>query len=605
MNINFQYKEFNQDNLSIWIFQQLSAFFASGATTYDIEFDFSGKTFSNEISFLELFSTESKGYEWACLYSNYFSKITDVLHGIKVENEKTDKKPIYRLSFNFDKATFDSYPNFDSLRCHKLSFLNTIFKKGARFRHIDANDVLFQPRELSADATFYHRERADIKNGILRGNYIGRIGTFKFRHPLEGNGRTFFVGVVFDKKAEFTDAILDNVVFSYIEKESMSKCFFANSFLENAEFYNCEFPLRPNIASVLDREGWYKNNIKVILQILVLSFVLLFTIYKTLDYTFVFLAMPLAVVAYLILFGFIANIVFMPSMFFIQKILNNVPWFYDIKINCHIATADDDIITFSKNSNAILNSKSVREIYRQLKINFQKHGDYQKAGDFYYSQRYCEIISFGEHYDNQLIQFSLVSMQHWVNGFGERWLRAVFWFWLVLFGFTIFAYTPNKDFISTKSTPEYFLHAYTDADGSDENHTCKIYFDRCGITNDLNKSADFMLVAKTSFDDENVKYKNIGNDFVNEQNQTKRIFAYDNRFDYQYSEQYIPMLKDNDLGVRIAHSLSKMIAPFISEEKKWFQDRSKKAYYLGFLEAILLWFFFGAFVFALKNRIRR
>ena len=60
-----------------------------------------------------------------------------------------------------------------------------------------------------------------------------------------------------------------------------------------------------------------------------------------------------------------------------------------------------------------------------------------------------------------------------------------------------------------------------------------------------------------------------------------------------------------EFEVKFAHSLSKMIAPFISEEKKWFQDRSSKAYYIGFLETILLWIFFLAFVFAVKNRIRR
>lgn len=154
MKISFEYNEFKQDSLSVWIFQKLDTFFENGGAEYDIEFDFSGKTFSHEINFTELFSIESNGYKWAYSTSKHFSSIADVLIGVKVDNDKTDEKPIYRLSFIFDKSTFYNYSNFKNLRCHKLSFDDTVFEKGVHFGHIDADEIIFKPRKLGADATF-------------------------------------------------------------------------------------------------------------------------------------------------------------------------------------------------------------------------------------------------------------------------------------------------------------------------------------------------------------------------------------------------------------------------------------------------------------------
>ncbi len=513
-----------------------------------------------------------------------------------------------KLSISFDRAIFENYPNFDNVQCHKLSFSNTVFKKGARFRHIDVDDVLFEPRELSADATFFHREKADIDTGVLRGKEIGKIGRFKYRHQLEGDGTTFLIGMRFTERAEFTDCVLDKVQFSFIDEGSMSKCFFANSMIEDTKFYNCSFPLKPNLPSVLDKRMWFGSPLWFVIKFvaIVLLVYLDDEILKIFDVNnvVIFLFFCFAFIFLMPLFFGLFNLIFMLVMFFMQKIVSSVTS-NDMKVNHHVATGDDDKIPSLVHDIAILNSKTVREVYRQLKVNFEQHGDYQTAGDFYYSQRYCEMIGFSDAHGKQLSQISLISLQHWINGFGERWFRALIWFLVTLLGFAFFVYEPNKDFISTKSTPEYFLHANINDDKGDKNHTCKIYFDRCSVTNDLNKSADFMLIAKTSFDDDNVTFNAFGKDFVYEPNSTvKKIFAYDNRFDYQYSEQYIPMLKNND-GVLVAHSLSKMIAPFVSEEKKWFQDRSERAYYLGFLETILLWIFFLAFVFAVKNRIRR
>ena len=499
----------------------------------------------------------------------------------------------FKLTLSFSNTVFKAYASFKNLRCHKLSFDDTVFEKGVNFGHIDADEIIFKPRKLGAGATFYHRKKVDSEEDALRGEYKGRIGALEFRHALEGDGKTFFVGAIFEKKAEFMNAVLDKVVFSHIEEDSMSKCFFANSFIENTEFYNCIFPLKPNIGSVLDKHYWYKSNLMLFVQMFFapIGLVAMITMGKNDDFALIF--------SWLIAFGLfvwvgVLNLTFMPLMYFLEKITNFI--FKGSKLNNHMATADDyKILAADDIHTAKLNSATVREVYRQLKVNFERHGDYQMAGEFYYSQRYCEIIGFGGIFSKQFLQTILMHILHWLNGFGERWLRAIVWFWLILLGFS-FLYHANEDFISTKSTPEYFLNAYLDtyykSPVPTDNTIAALRFDggsTAKYSDELEKKHFMLLSSVKNRKDE----------------QNKTIFAYDNRFDYYYAEQYIPVLNGNKLSLYIAHSLSKMIAPFVSEEKKWFQDRSERAYYLGFLETILLWIFFLAFVFAVKNRIRR
>lgn len=584
------------DNISLDIRQVLRDYFASKTSDNDVlALSFDNEKFTQEINFKELLFEVCNSNE----YEYGFKDFADYLNG------KNDK---FKLVMSFDKAIFDIYPNFDGLRCHKLSFNNTVFEKGARFRHIDVDEVLFEPRRLDADATFFHRKKADIDAGILRGKEIGKIGRFKYRHQLEGDGTTFLIGMRFTERAEFTDCVLDKVQFSYLDENSLSKCYFANSIIGKARFYNCTFHFSPNFITAF---RFIENKQKVLAYsalfatpIVIIG--LLFFVGSMIEVIFyIFLIMlPFMVV----LGGSIFNTsYFMPLMKLLEKIIDSI---LELQINRHITTADDSIATqnISPEQNKI-NRETVREIYRQLKISYSESGDYQKAGEFYYSQRYWETVGDGKgFYGFFSSQQLLMDIHHWVNGFGERWLRAFVWFLLTIFGFAFFAYTPNEDFISTKSTPEYFLNAYNDGD---KNKTSKIAFNtdkKTGKIENVN-SSHFMEIATTNYKDSSVEYiKDKNKSIVAKQTKdiNKTFYAFDNRFDFYYTSQFIPVLKtENNFDLELTHSLSKMIAPFISEEKKWFQDRSQNAYYLGFLETILLWIFFLAFVFAVKNRIRR
>ncbi|MDD2830355.1 MAG: hypothetical protein PHW18_12340 [Sulfuricurvum sp.] len=574
-----QHKFHNHNDLRRKIFSNILNNIDGIKKAREINFDFSKCIFDFDIIFIELFDQNS--LEYRTLYKEYdnFSLIKDVLHAIAVEDSNEKNQPVYDLIFIFNNAIFNGYPKFDFLRCSKLYFGNTIFKKGALFRHLEAKYVLYEPRLLDADVTFYHRKKADIEAGILRGDTLGKIEEFHYRHALEGNGSTFFIGVSFTKEAHFTDAVLDNVQFSHLDVSTLSKCYFANSMLEETKFYNCHFPYHKNAWTIFDKDGWDKQPFFIFL----LSGLLLCVL---------FLYAPfLAIAGAAVLNAF----VFMPLMSLISKISF-------LNVNKHMAIADDIKLSNSQQSfNAEDNYHVIREIYRQLRVNFEKHGDYQTAGEFYYSQRYTELLTFGSRFYPSFWQWNLLGIHHIVNGFGERWVRAFVWFfstWIVF----AFLLQPNIDFTSSKSTPEYFLNAYHD--NIDKNLTYNLNFDENSITSDLNRSMHFMLIAKTTFEDTGSFYICKSPQIIEEKNVTKKVFAFDNRFDYHYTEQYIPMLRE-DPSIYFAYSFTKMISPFVSEEKNWFTTRSKDAHILGIFESILLWFFFGAFVLAVKNKIKR
>lgn len=563
----------NSESLSYWLFQVIENNIS--LDTFDFVFDFSSTEFFYLLKFVELFDENSKGYQWARENSKDFTKVLDVIQGINVDDSE---KPIYRLHFKFDKAVFHKSVDLTNMRCHNLSFEDTIFHQDAKFAFVDVEEFVYKPYQLEVDVTFYHRERANMAEGKLRGEVKGGIRAFYFRHHLQGSGKTYFVGVDFQKAAYFQDVNLENVVFSYIDRDSMSKCYFANSFLENTQFYKCEFDYIQNLHVPLSFLGEMK-----LYWLLIASIFGYFgcLVWNIMYYPLIFL-LPLYIFASAIFF----NSFFMYLLSIIQKIFKD--------INYHICVAEEKILLKRNSKKQDENFRSLREIYRQLRINHEKHGDWQLAGEFYYSQRYCEIITKEQY--KQFFQSIILHWHHFVNGFGERWLRALVWVCLTLGLFALFGGEPNRDYVSTKSTPEYLLVAHKpmskDENSGDYNRTYYQEFDESNVTDkNISEQAHFMLYSKTTY----LKQDN---------NTSPKVFAYDDRFNYHYNEQYIPMLK-NSFEVKLLHSLSKFVSPFTSNEKQWFQDRSGKAYFCGFSETMLLWFFFGGFLLAVKNKIQR
>lgn len=482
----------------------------------------------------------------------YIEKFKNALHG-----KDTD----FKISFNFKHTVFDSYIKFDNIHCEQLTFNDTVFNKGARLRFINVAEIIYEPKHLGGDVTFANKYFDNEENQII--DQKTTIETFKYRHQITGSGFTFFAGVNFIKIAYFTHSVLDRVQFSDM---NLSRCLFISSKIDKTRFYNCVFDQTSNIALPISKDKpnllkWYLGSLLIVLFII-------FLVRETKD-------IPINILATL-LYG---NILFMLVAYFLQTLFPK--W----SINKHFCVNDE--IRYSKDSefeDYLSFNRSLREVYRQLKINFQNNEDYQMAGDFYYSQRYIEITLIGTYYGT-FSQWLLLNMHHWINGFGERWARPLIWMGVTIWLFMSIN-TPNKDYISTPSTPVFLLQGYNLKNE-------KLYLNENNISDKATDSHHFLNIANTS-------YLNPIDSKTNE----KIIFAYDNIYDYHYTKQMIPMIRD-DLNTKFLYSISHFALPFMSDQKRWFQTTNSKSLYLSTIETILLWFFFGAFVLAIKNRIKR
>ncbi len=128
-----------------------------------------------------------------------------------------------------------------------------------------------------------------------------------------------------------------------------------------------------------------------------------------------------------------------------------------------------------------------------------------------------------------------------VNGFGERFMKPLIWFIVIIVSFSFFL-EMEEDYASTCSTPSFLI-------------------------NDINKT-----------------------------------YAYDNRLNCQY---ILKLDTNQTAKINLIKSVSNMIYPFAPESKKWFKNVSKNAVLLSFIETILLWFFAISFILALWHRIKR
>lgn len=547
MRLSEKYSRANINDLLEFIHQVLMSTINTDSQ-YNVNLNFDYVRIYGRVSFLK----EIDRFSFQGLECCYIEKFKNALYG---------RDQNFKISLNFKHTIFDSYIKFDNLHCEKLNFENTVFNKGARLRFINVNEIIYEPKRLGGDVTFANKYFDNEENQIIDLNT--KIGTFKYRHQITGTGFTFFVGINFEKIAYFTNSILDRVHFSNM---NLSKCLFISSKIDKTRFYNCDFPQHENLPLMIS-----KDTPNIFLWFLGLFFILLIMT-VSIEYSH---DIPLIYIIGILLYG---NLIFMPLAFLLQKLVSS-----KLSVNKHFCVYDEIVqkqdITFEQK---ISFNRSLREIYKQLKINFQTNEDYQIAGDFYYSQRYLEIIPL-ETKDGKILQWVLLNTHHWINGFGERWLRPILWSGLSILIF-MFLNTPNKDYISTPSTPVFLLQGYNQNIG-------KLDLNESNISDNPNILHHFLNIANTTY-------------LNGSESKEKIIFAYDNVYDYHYTKQMIPMIRD-DLNSRFLYSLSHFALPFMSNQKRWFQTTNSTSLYLSTIETIFLWFFFGAFVLAIKNRIKR
>ena len=504
-------------------------------------------------------------------------RILNIMEAICAELEFDDfykcligKNEKFSISFSFDKTTFLAHARFDNLCCCDLSFYNTTFEKGALLRWITANKVIFRPWKLGADVTFGNAGYANLDDKRLYVEDRGSIKKFKFRHNLEGSGWTYFIGVKFIEKADFTNTVLDKVHFGNVD---MKNCYFFNAIIQDTRFVNCEFPRSKNLwtatiaKKVFHRLSPMKQAIFSGLFIIVAFFIFYYE-------AIILPQNPNAMILVLLfcvslLFLYVLNYSFM----FITRLL---------PFSKHFSTADEQLV-FIKSDPITFSKKlaNLREIYKQLRTNFESNNDYQTAGEFYFSQRHIELAQFDfEGETKSLSQQMLMNALHWINGFGERWVRTILWIVCTILLFS-FIYQPNSDYVATQNTPTFLL----DINSSyNENQDISI----------IEYEKNYLLLQELIFKDEKTnEFKNTANIFgelqVTSSNKLKKY-----------------VLKLNDFySTKVIYSISHFTIPLISKEKQWFTTISKKAYFFGVLETLLLWLFIFSLAVSIKNKIKR
>lgn len=532
-------------------------------------------------------------------------KISIVFNGNTIEDAINFADFFQDIDIKFEKiifedVTFKEYVRFIDIQCEEMEFLYVKFERGGALKNrkgkfgIDIGNLIFKPSQIE-NAFVIDLGNYANEEGFLETEKIGRIRNIEFENHKEGKGQIYFIGInQHTELADFRNKILDNVSF---QNSDLSSCYFLNAKVDKAEFRNCTFPEIRNHKYVNGLSG-RREAIYLMMFfpfiVMVLS-IMLFGAYA-LKIQLIFYVYLLILPFYMLLILWSLNAFFHPLEYWIsfysekrkENLINSVKSYH-----YHYGIADENNINIElqnlrkdnkKDTKFLQNRKKLQasyfnliELYRQLKENFDK-SDFQTAGNFFYAQRYIEMISTT--FKKSWMESWVLNIHYMVNGFGERFIRPLILLigTVIIFSITqpyvnfewIKALEINKDFVATSNTPLFLLEGYDDS----------------------NKSLPVIIDVNNS-------------EFIKVLNGDKRGLFLDKKLENNTSTTfYIPKLKDN-WHTRFYYSLNHIILPFMSENRQWFKEVSQKAIFFGYLESALLWLFGGAFVLALFHRIKR
>jgi len=466
----------------------------------------------------------------------------------------------------FKNCTFLENTRFDNIKCKSLEFDDCRFLDGGGVKNRDEKDnlniekLVLRLYELQGDFVVdigkYANDNGDIE---LK---TGTIKNIEFSNHQVGDGRVFFVGL--NEKLEngdFRNRILDKVVF---ENCDLKNSYFLNSKVDKTEFRNVEFPFIWNISKV--SIGYKLSYFRFIIILSAITFLLIYLFKLQNDYLIGF-----AIIFILFYFPLLDYFYTSFLLIFTTKNKNNNTF-----LNSKIGTIDEyKIIENIKNKPDEQNKeniKSLKDLYEQLAINFSKT-DKQLSGEFTYGSKFYKSMNFFGRAD--IFEVSINKAHHLINGYGQRWFRAFWWFLCILFIFSwIFTdvIKPNEDYISTPNTPSFLLQVKNE------------------------KNLPTINIKKTDFKIVTWEKRNDFNKSV--------FYGYDSRYNFNdYNKTKILALKDN-IKVGFYKSISNIFYPFSLESKKWFQNVTEPAVTWSFIETLLLWLTLIAMFKALWNRIK-
>jgi len=487
----------------------------------------------------------------------------------------------YTLDFSY--AVFINNIRFDNLKCKSIIFQDTNFLDGGGLKNkngdknLKIKELIFKPYSIESDFVIDIGKYAKNDTSIIQ-HREGIIEKIEFENHKKGDGYVFFIGInQHTLEAHFENRLLDKV---YFQNCDLSNCYFLNAKIEDTEFRNCTFPKNKNKVNNL--EFFSKND--TVAKFL-LPLMMLFYMWYFLDN--IENSDLLSIVVIVIFFP----VFVMVSLASLDHILELILGFTKIFQQEHYCIADEKKIYKQLNrkpdnlniTTLQITLESLSASYSQLKNNF-KDKDFQLAGDFFYSQRYTELLVGYKGTKKSVIDMYLYNIHHFTNGFGESFLRPMVWFSMTL-GIFILLYSmfakANIDYISTPDTPLFLIEDTKTILNKDTNSTTILF----------KKNQSFIKIVEIEHNNTHI-------------NNIKKVYSYNRKGNYEFYEEYILKLKNN-INTAVFKSLSNIIYPFSLGTKKWFQDISKKAYLLSILETMLLWYFTGAFALAIWHRIRR
>ena len=462
-------------------------------------------------------------------------------------------------SIELEKVIFECCPDFDKLKCENLIIDDCSFNAGGRFKRVQIDTLKMSTKKVEQALVFEVGKYA--KDGLLEdeNGYINKVD--KYTNHVDGKGKVFFVGMNFEKEANFTNTMLEQVVFQNCD---LKKVRFLNAHVDNTEFRNCVFPKNSLRSNFDELEKSFADKYKF--QILLVVAIVMYYLFKDSSIGSIHYILMMPIVMYL--FG--------SFMLYIIHWLNKIfSLYYD-----HICTYDEIDIYNKMDELKINNNDEKREqikdtlmslssLYLSFQRNFESKNEIQKGGNFFYSRRYVGLLSLRANFQN-MIERSIIIFHFAVNGFGERIARPIFLLTFITL-ISLFCVNPNEDFIATKATPYYLL---------ENNNTIS------------NKNTTLVYT-------------------VVDLNKSSRLFGI-RHSDTPYSI-VVPKLKaDNntifdsdELNNRAFFVLSKYIGFVTPANKTWYKSITLTAQIVTVVIGTFSWFLIGAFVLAVRNRIRR
>jgi len=441
---------------------------------------------------------------------------------------------------------------------YTFDFSHTIFYKYFSIKNIKCETLKFKDTEFLEGGAIKNRgssKSLEIKNLIFR----------PFRLDADF---VIDLGKYANKESTIEDSygVIDDIVFENHKlgsgrvhfiglNDKMTQADFRNRILDNVSFQNCDLSKCYFLNAKVD-ETEFRN----------CKFLYIKDFSSNIQWKYYPWVINIVIILGLIIVGYFTYDNFSnckieqePELFLFIFLLLYI--MININVSKHIGFYDEKVLEGKDEKVKKETSKLLIESYKMMKKNLLEKS-FQESGEFAFSHKFLQISYV---YNNFILNF----LYYLFNGFGERYLRAFISFFVVIIIFSV-VYEPNKDFIATDATPSFLLGK------------------------ELNKEVYY----------KNQQYLDSNNTRHQRQYIPNKLLTFSDKNSTENKENKKNCVWDR-IKVQIYYSVSQFISPFTYKNRAWFKTVSQKASILNLVEMVLLYLFFGAFILAVKNRIKR